>query len=512
MPLPPKRLRQLNRKAVMEAKSEITVTRWIGIRPRIKGLGSEDHPPLPTEVCIITPDGKRQKITLETEQDELDYILGHFPTGYRDALPGEDISSVPSHLIIRDDPKDAEKKGRSLKPDQIPSGYIGLQPGDRVGMSLGGLGDLMAYSISRNGQKAGFAVKRLPPFRLKEEREKGHWDKNDDAELLAVLIKESPAIFRDLAERDRAMVKLRETERLRRFVQGDRKACAMRVRSATMGEVFCSETGGYPEGGLEKIFELALASDPVLMALEQKEAGLNKKLEAACKEIPIYQAIKPLIKGAGPAILGSLLAAIQDIGLFETPGKLKAFCGVHVLENGSFPRKHRGEQCNWNPHAKQAFFLLSDQFNRRPGTFWGARLLVNKTEYKTKHPYPVLVAEDGKEYPLIDGSFKKKSDQYVIKVAGESESQPEIKVSGKQKWFNGHLHKMALWKTIQEFAEWLWWKWRTLEGYPTCRLPKIYPPEDEAEIKKQTAAQAAAIQAAPTKATPAAPDSASAAT
>jgi hypothetical protein len=69
-----------------------------------------------------------------------------------------------------------------------------------------------------------------------------------------------------------------------------------------------------------------------------------------------------------------------------------------------------------------------------------------------------------------------------------------VKVSGKQKYFNGHLHKMAIWRTLGQFAEWLYWKWRTLEGYP-ARLPKVYPPEDDVEIKKQREAQAATVVA-----------------
>lgn len=480
-------------------KNENTVTavkRWIGIRPRIKGFGGEDKPPQPTEVCIITSDGQREKIQLETEQNELDFILGHHPTGYREVQPGEDISMVPSHLIIRDDAKKAAKDSRPVKPEQIPTGYIGLKAGDLAALSMGGLSELIAYSISRNGEKGGFAVKRLPPFRLKQEREQRGLAKENDAELLADLIKDKPELFRDLAKRDRAMVKLRETERLRKFVQGDRKACAMRVRSLVMGQVFCSETGGYPEGGLEKAFELALASDPVLKALEEKEATLSEQLKDACEDLPVYQAIKPQVNGAGPSILGSIFAAIQDIALFDTPGKMKAFCGLHVLEDGSFPRKRIGMKCNWNPGARQAFFLLGDQFNRRPKTFWGERLLANKAEYKVKHPHAMLVTEGGKQYPLIEGKFKKKGGQYVIYEAECQHCEP-ITVSGKQKWFNGHLHKMAYWKTIQEFAMWLYWKWRGLEGYPAPRLPKVYPPEDEAEIQKQREAQATPAPAEP---------------
>jgi hypothetical protein len=499
----------------MKTKTVVTeVKRYIGIRPRIKGSGREDSPPRPTQVCILTPTGEGDKLEmleLDTEQDELDWICHTLATGYRDVLPGENVSTVPSHLVKRDDPKEAAKQKRPVKPDRIPVGYTGLEAGDLAVLSLGGIGDLLAYSIWRNGEKAGFTVKRIPPYRLKEEREKAYLrrekisaeelsgilkdlpnflnalSKDDDAELLARLIKESPGLFRDLAERDLAMVELRETERQRRFAQKDRKACAMRVRSAARGEVFCSKQGGYPEGGLEKVFKLALASDPVLKALKKKETRLNGRLRKACEQIPIYNVLREIVVGAGPAILGSVIAALQDIGLFDTPGKMKAFCGIHVKADGSFPRHLVGQKCNWNPNARQAFFLLGDQFNRRAGTFWGARLLANKAEYKRKHPHPILKATDGKRYPLIDGQFKKKGNQYTI---NQDNAEP-IKVSGKQEFFNGHLLKMASWKTVQEFAEWLYWKWRRLDGYP-ARLPRIYPSEDEEEIKQLQAEQAPA--------------------
>ncbi len=501
----------------MEANN---VIRWIGIRPRIKTFGKEGAEAKPTEVAILTVDDAGgtniTTLALETEQDELDFVQGKLPTGYRDVLPGEDITSVLPYHVIQDDPKKAVKEGRPLKLDRIPSGYTGLASGDRVGMSLGGLGDLMAYVISRTGEKRDFTIIRIPPYRLKAEREERNMEKDDDAKLLAALVKEKPELFRAVAKRDRALVNLREANRMRTFVQRDRKSCKMRIRSATMGEIFCNEEGGYPEGGIEKAYDLAVASDPVFIELEKKEARLNRQLKKCCEEIPIYNTVKEVMVGIGPSILSSIIAPVQDISLFDTVGKFKAFCGLHVLENGAFPRKRVGERCNWNPGARQAFFLLGEQFNRRAGMFWGTRLLENKVMYKNKHPYPILVewisakpakfkaqelettgtsdapyvsqelepaepAKEGRMFPLIPGKFKKDKKR-VMTYEIETESGT-VTVRGTQRYFNGHLHKMAIWRTISEFAEWLYWKWRTMEGYP-ARPPKVFPPEDADAIAK----------------------------
>lgn len=189
------------------------------------------------------------------------------------------------------------------------------------------------------------------------------------------------------------------------------------------------------------------------------------------------------VKGLGPQISALIIGAIQDIGLFDTVGKFKAFCGLHILGDGRFPRKRRSERCNWNPSARQAFFLLGDMFNKFPDGFWGQRLRENKVMYRKAHPYPVLRFEEGgveKKVELVDGLWRKDPKKgYIIKPVG----LPELVVaSGKQDYTKGHIHKMAVWRTVSEFAEWLYFKWRTMEGYP-ARPPKVSPPEDKEAVE-----------------------------
>ena len=116
----------------------------------------------------------------------------------------------------------------------------------------------------------------------------------------------------------------------------------------------------------------------------------------------------------------------------KSQAKLRTFMGVGLTwdedhEKWAFPRKRRGTRCNWNPTGRQALYLLADQFNRRPSTVWGKRLRQNKATYRVIHPEP-------------------------------------IKENGKSRYSNGHIHKMAIWKTLGEFVNALYFEWSELEN------------------------------------------------
>lgn len=145
--------------------------------------------------------------------------------------------------------------------------------------------------------------------------------------------------------------------------------------------------------------------------------------------------------------------------------KLKAFAGVHLINDsvqcqdcwriwktddnglicptcqsanvdahGTFPRRRRGTTCNWNPEVRQAMYLLGDQFNRRPGTRWGAMLLDYKRKLREKYP-------------------------------------ERLSIDGKLRYTDAHIHRMATWKTLGRFMEWLYDEWYRLEaGKPTSEV------------------------------------------
>ncbi len=116
--------------------------------------------------------------------------------------------------------------------------------------------------------------------------------------------------------------------------------------------------------------------------------------------------------------------------------KLRAFCGVHVRQGGkyadvspekSFPRRRSGEVSNWHPWARQALYLLGDQFNRRPAAPWGQKLLHYKALYKASHPEMVR------------------------------------NEAGKQRYNDGHIHKTGIWKTLSHFVDLIFREWTRAE-------------------------------------------------
>lgn len=134
-----------------------------------------------------------------------------------------------------------------------------------------------------------------------------------------------------------------------------------------------------------------------------------------------------------------------------------AFCGVHVeqvtttdgVTIGRFPsRKTRGAnyahaagpdgvykidaaftggRCPWQPEARQGFYLLADQWNKRADSEWGKKLREVKAKFRVTHPEP-------------------------------------IKLGKRTFYTDGHIQRMAVWRTITLFAKWLYREWTKLEA------------------------------------------------
>jgi Zn ribbon nucleic-acid-binding protein len=241
-----------------------------------------------------------------------------------------------------------------------------------------------------------------------------------------------------------------------------RIACEQRLRQRTIGSVFCSPDGLFPEGDVEKQFDEVKANDKIYQALLSEEGKRERDLEKACQGLDVYTELFEPIKGAGPKIASRIIAAVINIHRFETKAKFRAFCGVHlrvhwicsdcgkkssieswgnnlpeipqciqcgsvnVVEKGVFPRRRNNEVANWSGDCRQALFLLGDQFNRRPESEWGQKLLAAKAKYRASHP-------------------------------------EVLEVDGKKRYTDSHIHKMAIWYTLGKFAEQLFKNWHNLE-------------------------------------------------
>lgn len=394
--------------------------RIIGVKHRVKKtVENESRPTL----LAIKEGEKNKEYKLETEQEELDFVLGIYPIVYREAKPDEDLSVFRAHHI-----KERKKAGAEEKTKYVPEVYDGLRPSDVVVMPLGGSGDRFAFALSRRGEEIGAKVYRITPRTLMEKlTEPSRTDKESDLLFLVDLFNVEPTIFYEVGPRERDMILVRELTTARKFTMKDRIACGNRLRQQAVGEIFLSKTGKYPEGTIEAAFDETKANSLIFNNLLKEEARIEKELKKAVEALPVWKNILADVSGCGSVIAAGIISPVTDIRRFHSKAAFQKFMGVHVMADGKFPRKKRGQAMDYNPSARQALYLLGDQFVRRPDTKWGEMLKHYKIHFRTQHP-------------------------------------EIIEESGKKRYTNGHIHKMAIWRTLTIFAGWLYDEWWKLEG------------------------------------------------
>lgn len=422
---------------------------------------------VPTKVLINTTEGEPGiPLSLEDERAELDFVHGCFPVEWAAVDPANpdhraQVKALPDHHVkwkkVNEEDADAapeelvshEGTGKSRTwfiATKFATAFDGLRSSDTCLMALGGSGNPLSFALSNKCEKLGGALYRLPGHALRAARGEKPADQEvrDQSELetLCLLWKGSPESFHKSDRADRERILVATHHRAFKEAQLARMACAARLRQAVIGRIFMREGGEYEEGLVDRWFDDEKASDPLFEAFVKIEAKCKKQLEKAVLSSRVWQILEP-IPGVGPSIAGALIASIGDIRRFSTDDKLMAFGGLHTLrsdgkkwQKGETPggaimaRRRRGQLSNWNPSLRQSLFLLADQFNRRPDSFWGQKLLANKKTYREIHPE--MIIEDG-----------------------------------KKRYNDGHIHKMALWKTLRQFLRWLhrkWWKLENGEG------------------------------------------------
>ena len=304
----------------------------------------------------------------------------------------------------------------------------------------------------------------MPPWALHALRgEKPQKQKERDVSELTILAsawqdKSAPFYHCDAADRERITVAT--TYQVFKEAQLARMGQVARLRQSVIGKIFMGPEGLYEEGvpklrllltkfmdGLYQIFEKKKSKHvAVLEALIAAEATAKRELEQAVESSRNWKLFAP-VPGVGPSIAGALIASIGDVRKFQTEAKLWAFCGLHTLKTdgtkflpgekpvgGIMARRRSGQLSNWQPKARQALYLLADQFNRRPDSYWGQKLRANKAAYRLKYPEAV------------------KNE------------------AGKLRYNDGHIHKMALWKTLRQFTRWLYREWTRLENDPNYQV------------------------------------------
>ncbi|KKU48058.1 hypothetical protein A3H10_01005 [Candidatus Uhrbacteria bacterium RIFCSPLOWO2_12_FULL_46_10] len=448
---------------------ETATGRIIGIRHRVKKTTKGEA--RPTQVAI--DDGKEvSTLTLDDRQAELDFVYGIFPVRWRVVASASDISQVkPHHRRTRrlaDDEQVTNFDHELIVYDgktprlvtHVPVAYDGLRLGDRVVSILGGSGGTFLHALSNIGERKslGSTIFGTPPFVLDQARP--NRDKDQDNRTLIELFKEDPELFYVVGPRERRVIRVREALIYRKKCQGDRITCSQRLRQRYERSLFLTEEGGYPEGTIEDGYDALKASDQTLKLLVRTEESANDEIAKAVAEVPVWSILKEII-GCGPTIAAGIIAAVGDIRRFQRPGddgdwrrtanRVKAYLGVHVLQGGQhadvppdkqFPRKRRGLVANWDETlGRQSLYQLADQWNYRPKSDWGQKLREYKQRLHDKHPT-------------------------IIEVTG---------ANGRtiKRYTNGHILKMARWRTLTKFVEWLVKQWLKLEvsGTATTKAP-----------------------------------------
>lgn len=362
---------------------------------------------------------------------------------------------------------------------------LGLRAGDTVITTLGGSGDRLSFAMSRVLLEVGGVLHRIPGYHLKNAKETPLFaalDESDrnDVTLLHSLWSGMARNFFECRIRDRETIRISELYRVFKDAQLERMKCANRLRARLVGALFLSEEGKYPEGKIEDWFDAQKANDPIFKVLEQEEKSAKATLEKAINATRIADIFSDVV-GCGPVIVGGLVNSIGDIRRFSGPEKLTSYMlGLNSSfnETGRFPRARRGERTNWNRTARQTLYQLADQFNRRPESEWGQKLLANKAFYRKQHPDTLIIEkngtqETGRQFVLLDDEVKcdceyfiaqglsvcrKKGGKYSIVVGAVGEE-----IRGTQRFYDGHIHRMAIWKTLREFVHFLYGAWTELE-------------------------------------------------
>lgn len=394
------------------------MSRLIGIRHRIKktAKGTEQ----PTQVAIKA-DGAIKTYDLKSEQEELDFLLGRWPSAWRPAAEGEDLSALPSHHIVK-------KKDDGKTVTIVPAAHEGFQTGDTALFLLGGSGDRFASALSRRGEEIGSLVFRIPAYALKARRTEEQ-TKEDDSLTLISLFEQEPSAFYLLDPADRDLIAVKEALYARRDAQKARIACQQRLRQRFIGEIFLSVDGRFPEGSIEDAWDERKANDQTLQLLIKEEKYSENQLKAAVQKIPVWQEVLAGVEGIGEVIAAGIIGPIGDVRRFATQWKFNKFCGTHVLPDGRFPRMRAGEYSGYNPWIRQSLYLFAGQAEYRPDSVWGQRLLEIKKAYQERYPEPVMVETGGKTV---------------------------------KKYTKGHIRNMAKWRLLTEFVLWLYGEWTNL--------------------------------------------------
>jgi len=180
------------------------------------------------------------------------------------------------------------------------------------------------------------------------------------------------------------------------------------------------------KSNLDKHFERAMLE---LMNIDELIDGAKAQMITDGESIGDVWGWITSIKGLGAGGLAAqVLAQVDDISLAPTVSALWRYCGYAVID-GQAERNKKGEKSHYNRRLKSVCWLIGSQFIRQQTPLYVDIYYDEKTRQRTLYP-------------------------------------EKIKVNGKWKYNDGHLHNRAIRKMMKIFLQHLWLKWREYEGLP----------------------------------------------
>lgn len=413
----------------LETEREVKMGRIIGIRHRTKRTKEGEARP----TLLAIKDGDRvREIKLKEDDDELDFANGCLPIKWRKRKDSyEDISKYnPRHCkwgTIKDpDENDIigisklhksqvriNAKGQHEVATKVPTAFDGFKSGDTAVMILGGSGDLFLAKLSHIAQEIKAKVFSIPGVSLKEYR--GEKADEDHAKIIELFEKSSNAFYL-MRPRDVAVIRVKEALKIREDAQDERIKCEQRMYQRARIIAFIDEK----EGSIRDAYASLQANDEIYKNLLEEEKRCEKELKNAVQALDVWKEVFAEIKGCGEIIAAKIIAPIGDIRRFPTVSKFKKFCGVHVMPDGTFPRKRRGHKNDNGKFPRDAlWWLVREQFVKNNNPKWRPVLDHYIEVFRGKHP----------------------------KESGNN---------GKSKYSDAHIRKMATWRTCTKFTEWLY--------------------------------------------------------
>src|SRR3989344_5671093 len=353
--------------------TEKTAGRLIAFQHRRKKTRSGEA--RPTVFAIQNGEGNRL-LKADDAYGELDFVHHKFPTIWRDAQIGEDLSSRERHHIRfrkpnkptakepnvveetlestlaagwKENDLEIETKGRAPNktkklvgiPNKVGEDFDGVRTGDTLIGIFGGSGFSLVIALINKATEVGARVFLTAPKNLKVQRDEKHAVKEDDAELLLDIWKNKPTLFHQMYETDVISWEVMHS--------WDLTEHAVYVSNEYVGARLA-----------EEVLKAKMGNQSVKV-VKEAEAREQRRLEDTIKQHPLYQKLFAAVKGKNGR------PTIQRFrrGPGNTPG---------------------------NPEIKQAIWLLvNNQFALQTDTPWGSRFRAIKAQMRATNPLPELI-------------------------------------------------------------------------------------------------------------------------